>query len=270
MRLTHSLLLVVSSLALACAGADDPAGTNASTLGSSSGDADSSSSETTLTTTSATMTSGSPSTTAPAEDSSSEGESSSSAAVDGSSSSSSGEICEPGTLGCPCDVGACERGSTCVDDVCEAFESCAIDGYEPNDSEAEAIELDTIDDSDDPGSIVGTLDHEDDEDWFTYFGEDNIGLPPGVAPGRDLTASDGLRLCKFLECPDGIESTEITCPVGADLAQSPSGRPGCCSDATFMMPDFNCNGGTDDSAQVYIRIDNAGAQCVDWSVSYEF
>ncbi|MBC8074139.1 MAG: hypothetical protein IAG13_37815 [Deltaproteobacteria bacterium] len=269
MRLTTSLVLAISASPLACAGADDPAGTGPASSDASSGDVDpTTSSEGSLTTTEPTMTASSPSTTTPAEESSSEGESSSSTADD--DSSSSGASCAVGTPGCPCDVGSCASDLVCVDDVCEASEICAVDGYEPNDSEAEAYDLGILGDGDDALSIVGTLDHADDEDWFTYAGEDNLGIGPGVAPGRELGANGGLRLCKFLECPSGIENTEVTCPAGSDLAQSSAGRPGCCSDASIAMPDFNCSGGVDDSAQVYIRLDNAEAQCVDWSVSYEY
>lgn len=148
--------------------------------------------------------------------------------------------------------------------------NCAVDGYEPNDDEATATPLPELGDGDDPGSIAGELDHADDADWYTYAGIDNFGLPPGVAPLRDLAADGQLRLCKFLECPSGILDTEVTCPDGSDLAQSPAGRPGCCAAGSIAMPDFNCNGDTDDSAQVYIRLDHAVEQCVQYSVAYEY
>jgi hypothetical protein len=267
MRLTNSLLIGLASLGLGCAGADDPAATGVDSSSSSSGHVDPS---TTSDDTDPQPTTVSTTDSDPTDDPSSSEDDSSSGTTGLDDSSSSGATCATGSLGCPCDVGVCESDLVCVDDVCEALENCAVDGYEPNDSEDAATPLETLGDSDDPGSIVGTLDHADDVEWFTYFGEDNFGLPPGVAPARDLSASGGLRLCKFLECPDGIEVTEVTCPNGSDLAQSPAGRPGCCSSGSIMMPDFNCTGGTDDSAQVYIRLDNAEDQCVDWSVGYEF
>lgn len=266
MSLKH--LILIASVVPACAGDDSrgSGGSESTTTDTGTHESSSSSSETTATTTNPTMASDSLSDTTPAETSSSEGESSSSAA----DSSSSGAECPVGTLGCPCDVGLCESDLTCIDDVCEAIENCAVDGYEPNETEDAAVYLGVLGDSDDPGSIAATLDHADDVDWFTYDGEDNFGLPPGVAPARDLSASGGLRLCKFLECPDGIEVTEVMCPDGSDLAQSPSGRPGCCSTGSIMMPDFNCTGGTDDSAFVYIRLDMGEDQCVDYTVGYEF
>lgn len=265
MSLKH--LILIALVMPACAGSDSPSTGSAESTTTDTGthESSSSSSETTSTSTNPTMASDSLSDTTPAETSSSEGESSSTAA-----DSSSGDPCPVGTLGCACDVGACDSDLVCVADVCEAIDDCAVDGYEPNESEDAAVYLGVLGDGDDPGSIAATLDHADDVDWFTYDGEDNVGLPPGVAPGRDLTASGGLRLCKFLECPDGIEVTEVTCPDGSDLAQSPSGRPGCCATGSIMMPDFNCSGGTDDSAFVYIRLDMADAQCVDYTVSYEF
>jgi hypothetical protein len=256
--------LILLTLVCACAG-EDSRGTGGSSESTSSdgGNESTTSPETTTSTTNPTMASDSLSDTTPAESSSSE---SSTTAAD----STSGEQCPVGTIGCACDAGACDTDLVCVDDVCEAVEVCAVDGYEPNESEDAAYYLGVLGDSDDPGSIAATLDHENDVDWYTYDGEDNFGLPPGVAPGRDLTTSGGLRLCKFLECPDGIAVTEVMCPNGSDLSQSPGGRPGCCSIGSIQMPDFNCSGSTDDSAFVYIRLDMADAQCVDYTVSYEF
>jgi hypothetical protein len=264
MSLKH--LILIALVSTACAGGESRTTGGAESTSTHTGTHESSSSSSEATSsTNPTMASDSLSDTTPAETSSSEGESSSTAAE-----SSSGDPCPVGTLGCPCDVGACASDLACVDDVCEAIENCAVDGYEPNESEDAAVYLGVLGDGDDPGSIAATLDHADDVDWFTYDGEDNVGLPPGVAPSRDLSASAGLRLCKFLECPDGIEVTEVMCPNGSDLAQSPSGRPGCCSTGSIMMPDFNCSGGTDDSAFVYIRLDMAEAQCVDYTVGYEY
>ncbi len=186
----------------------------------------------------------------------------------GSESESSGGVCDRGEVGCRCDGTVCNGDAVCVQGGCEAPQTCGVDGYEPNDTEATAVDLGELADGDDPGSIAGELDHADDVDWFTYAGIDELG--PGVAPTRDIDTDGELRLCKFLECPDGILETEVTCPEGSALAQSPGGRPGCCGDASIAMPDFNCTGTTDDSAQVYIRIDNAVPQCVQYTISYEF
>ena len=259
------LILIALAATVACAGDDarGSGGSSDSTSSETGGESSSSSETTSSTTANPTMASDSLSDTTPAESSSSE---SSTSAAD----STSGEECPVGTVGCPCDVGACDSDLACVDDVCEAIENCAVDGYEPNDSEDAAYYLGTLGDSDDPGSIAATLDHDADADWYTYDGQDNFGLPPGVAPGRTLSANGGLRLCKFLECPDGIGVTEVTCPDGSDLSQSPAGRPGCCSMDSIQMPDFNCTGTTDDSAAVYIRLDMGDAQCVDYTVGYEF
>ncbi len=266
MRLKLLALTSVACVSWSCAGSDAPSTGSADSTSSSTGDEDpSTSSETTSSSTSPTTTESQGEST-PAESSSSE-ESSSTAAVD---SSSSGEPCPAGMQGCPCDVGACDSDSVCVGDVCEALENCAVDGYEPNESEDAAVDLGTLGDGDDPGSIAATLDHEDDVDWFRYSGEDNFGLPPGVAPGRELSANGGLRMCKFFECSDGIAVVEFECPAESELAQSPAGRPGCCGMGTIQLDDFNCTGGTDDSAQVFIRLDNADAQCVDYTVGYEF
>lgn len=265
---SHRLVLVLSSALtlVGCAGDDGTAATlgGSETLGTASTGSD--------TTTTTTTSESSGSTTAPAETSSTGG-ASSTGSVDGSSSEGTGSgdgSCPPGDAGCACADGTCSGSNVCIDGICQAGEVCAVDGYEPNDSLDAALYLGELDDDADPGSIAGVLDHEDDEDWFSYNGIDTTTITPQVAPARTLVADGSLRLCKFLECPDGIASTEVTCPDNADLAMAPGGQPGCCAGEGFAMPDFNCTGTTDDSAQVFIRIDQGGSQCVEYTVTYEY
>ncbi len=236
------------------------AGTTTVSDSSSSGGDASVSASTTVSTSASTM-----STT----DASSESSSSSTAAdsSDGSTTSS----CPVGTIDCPCDAdGHCDEATLCVDGTCEAVENCGVDGYEPNDSEDQAVDLGELGDGDDPGSFAGELDHATDEDWFTYQGLDNVGLPPGVAPARTLMTDGGLRLCKFLQCTDDAAEAVVTCPEGSEATDSPGGRHGCCANGSIAMPDFDCTGTLDDSARVWIRVDQAQAQCVEYTVSYEF
>ncbi len=256
--LHNRLALALASLfvPLACAGDDGSAATlDDSTGGSSSGS-----------TTSPVESSGN--TTAPAETSG--GGSTSGADESSSAAGSSDGSCPPGDAGCPCTNGTCSGTNVCSGDVCQPAEVCAVDGYEPNNSMDAAAALGDLDDDADPGSVAGVLDHAEDEDWFTYNGFDTTTVTPQVAPTRTLVADGSLRLCKFLRCPDALESTEVTCPDNAELAMAPGGEPGCCASEGFAMPDFNCAGGNDDSAQVWLRVDQAGAQCVEYTVTYEY
>ncbi len=241
------------------------------TTGSSSSGADPTTTTTTTSETSGDSNTATLTTLTTDADSSSEVSSDTDAATTSTSATgSTGPDCPLGSLGCPCDGKTCESDALCVEGTCEALSNCNVDGYEPNDDEDSAVDLGELADGDDPGSVAGELDHALDVDWFTYAGIDELGIGPGVAPLRDLAADGALRLCKFLECPSGIVDTEVMCPEGSELSQSPSGRPGCCSSLSIAMPDFNCSGTTDDSAQVYIRLDNAVEQCVQYTVGYEY
>lgn len=157
----------------------------------------------------------------------------------------------------------------CVADMCEEPLVCAADDNEENDDEEGAVDLGEINDNDNSGSsVAGVLDHADDADWFVYVGDDDVGFV--VDPTREITADGGLRLCKFLECVDGIDVTEAPCPPGTTDATSPAGRPGCCDDTGFEMGALNCTGTSEDAATVYIRIDQPSQQCVEYTLQYHF
>lgn len=265
---------LVSSLLLPLAACPSGADAGEGSAGSSSSGTNATTTSDDTTTTDASVTasttvSTSASTTVSTSDASSEGGSSSTAAD--SSSGSTTSSCPVGTIDCPCDTeGHCDEATICVDGTCEAVVDCGVDGYEPNDDEASAVDLGELGDGDDPGSFAGELDHASDEDWYTYQGLDNVGLPPGVAPARTLMTDGGLRLCKFLQCTDDAAEAVVSCPDGSEATDSPSGRHGCCANDSIAMPDFDCTGTLDDSARVWIRVDQGQAQCVEYTVSYEF
>ncbi|MGH1341846.1 MAG: hypothetical protein ACRBN8_09865 [Nannocystales bacterium] len=188
-------------------------------------------------------------------------------------SSSSGDPTDPttsgctaGTLGCDCDEGECGGGLMCVGDVCVQDVECGIDIYEDNNTEAEAADLGTLGDGDDPVTITGVLEG-DEVDWFTYIGEDN--LLGSVAPARELTTAGALRMCKFVECANDLFATEVTCPEGTAVAESPGGRPGCCGDDSFEI-ELNCLNVLDDEAQVWIRFDQGLADCTQFTLEYQY
>jgi hypothetical protein len=145
---------------------------------------------------------------------------------------------------------------------------------EQNESEntAFALAAQPIDDCDGSGSsIQGVIAGANDVDWYTYVGDDSFGCV--VDPTRSFTQSQGgLRLCKFMECVDANAVTEITCGGGSSPATSPQGRDGCCGTAGFVA-DVNCTGSTDDITEVYIRLDQPGANastCNSYTLDYHY
>lgn len=186
---------------------------------------------------------------------------------DGGLGSTTDDGCAPGSEGCPCSAGVCDGDLVCLEGTCQVV--CTEDLYEPNDDEAAATDLGEINDNDGNGSVLSaSLHHAGDVDWFRYYGNDDV--TGNVDPARELVASGALRLCKFLECDNGLMETEFECPVGTQYALSTMARPGCCSSNGFALADLNCNGVTEDNSTVYIRVDQPEPACVTYSISYHY
>lgn len=264
----HRIALSLTVLLLACADGDD-AGVPVGAGGTSEQETTGVASETTAP---------SPDPTDPSSISASASGTTSSAGTttldtaEGSSSSSEsdgGPGCPVGGAGCPCDEGACDDGLSCVEDICSARSSCDEDLLEPNDDEAMPTLLGEINDNDGNGSsIFGTLDGPDDVDWYRYTGDDDI--TGNVDPARFVDANAIVRLCKFAECENGLEHTEFDCPPETEVATSPLGRPGCCAAQGVALGDANCTGVLEDNMDVYMRVDQGGAACVDYELIYHF
>lgn len=193
--------------------------------------------------------------------------------ADGSSSGGAPDVgggCEPGTMDCPCDAGACLRGLTCEAELCVPTLVCDADVNEPNDGPGAATMLGTIGDDDgETLSFEGVLDHADDEDWFRYEGVDNLG--DTVDPARSLMVdAGGLELCKFFQC--NVGDAQVVCPDGT-RGVFENNLHGCCSPTGFGFgdSDVECVGGAfDTGGTVWIALRGAGAQCVAYSVDAHF
>jgi len=145
--------------------------------------------------------------------------------------------------------------------------TCYGDAWEPNDGEVIATPLPSIDDCDGSGSFLSAVSSGmGDVDWLHFFGTDTTGC--SVDPTVEVDAP-GLRLCAYIICPEGI--TTITGCTHGSPDSSLADTPGCCTTGTKAMTvQMNC-GGIDDSADVYIRIDQPDSDmCIPYDVSYHF
>jgi len=154
-------------------------------------------------------------------------------------------------------------GTTCVN---------GVDEKEPNDSEATAQNLGSIEDDDSTGdSMPGVIAGAGDVDWFKYVGEDTFGY--SVDPTREFLANGfQLRICKFIQCKENNNPDFGGCPNETTSAVSPGGLAGCCGTFGFSL-DLSCSSGgsLNDDATVYIRIDSpAGEDCAPYTVNYHF
>lgn len=145
--------------------------------------------------------------------------------------------------------------------------TCDDPGPEPNNSEANAIDLGEQGCGAMAQTVEGVLDGDGDADWFSYYGVWNALCVIGPNTAHTLTASDDVRLCVFADCDQG--TANINCPNGTSEVASPGGHPGCCGDGDV---DFNLDCTLlNDNARVFIRLDQAPADaCVEYSVAYNY
>jgi hypothetical protein len=158
--------------------------------------------------------------------------------------------------------------------------ACDDPGPEPNDSEALASPACgappcTVGDCDSDGStgfggklapatgVIGA----GEVDFFKFDGEDKL---TGCKVNPTLeTADPGFRLCMFVSCAAGTKLAN--CKQGT-LTKSPTGIPGCCTTAPGRVEaEHDCSStlGDDDSAHVFIRVDEATV-CTSYTVDYHF
>lgn len=145
------------------------------------------------------------------------------------------------------------------------------DNYEPNDIEDESKTLPNITDEDEAGgTFKSILAGEADIDWFAYMGTDVAFAY--VDPFSGIDAHMELRLCLFVECVNG-PTQPFNC-LDSVYEESPDlVLPGCCNfgGSTFVSIDLFCNAGDDDSAYVFMRVDQGNADmCVPYEITYHF
>ncbi|HEY8376857.1 MAG TPA: hypothetical protein VIK91_10225, partial [Nannocystis sp.] len=149
----------------------------------------------------------------------------------------------------------------------QVTDACEDNGPEPHDTQDTAYNLGVITDDDSDGSYVcGTLKGAYDVDWYTFGGDD--AFLNYVDPYRSIVTQNGggARVCVYIECNNG--ATDLDCD-GAASDIAPLGQKGCCS-TSVVTPKLNCSG-LDDSARVWIRVDNAqGLDCVPYQLDYHF
>ncbi len=148
--------------------------------------------------------------------------------------------------------------------------ACSDPGPEPNEDEQGAVDLGEQPCMDMAQTFNGVLDGDVDVDWFVFHGNwqqcGQVQTDPLVS--NTLTASDTVRMCVFVECDQG--NNQFMCPMGTMMQMSPDGLPGCCGMGTMEFV-LNCQGTGNESANVFVRLDQAPADaCVDYSVEYSY
>lgn len=159
------------------------------------------------------------------------------------------------------------EGYVCdVDDTCypgEPDPPICTDDHEPNQTEGEPAEGgDLGDDCAATIELSGTLDG-DDEDWFRVGGVDLNG---GCGIFEMIFPEDHpeMRACIFGACRDGQDPPFAGCFL--ELADSPSGRQGCCSDVPGILggPRLEITCAEDVEVDYYIQITGLD-MCTEWS-----
>lgn len=132
---------------------------------------------------------------------------------------------------------------------------------EPNDTQANAIDLGAIDSCDssemtEQGTLAGN-----DIDWFTF--EADAAPFCWARPYGRIVSDSQTRMCMYFLCKSA-PSPDVDCK-GAQPATAPQGQPGCCG-SSELEPKIAC-----DSAFVWIRVDKPPVPaCVDYSVTFHY
>jgi hypothetical protein len=162
------------------------------------------------------------------------------------------------------------------------------DGNESNNSSASATNEGGFNECDSSGQFIaasGLLSGSGDPDWFGATFSESSGICV-VDPSISLDSKgQSARLCVYTRCTNSQNSSQsMTCNGGATADNlTVPGYYGCCKSGINPAFSFDsdceqCNGpfgactGDDDSASVYVRVDNLSALqvCSDYSFSMHF
>jgi hypothetical protein len=130
------------------------------------------------------------------------------------------------------------------------------------------MELPGIDDCDGSGGTkTGVANGTIDTDFYHFKASDTLGC---VISPTASTKTTGIELCMFSKCLAGTGTDFKGCSKGTETTSS-LGTKGCCVNTPGTLAyDYNCNGTTDESADVFIRVKGTTAACQVYSFAYNF
>lgn len=159
-----------------------------------------------------------------------------------------------------------DGGGSSVDPTPEGGGDTCVDNGDPGGAENTAKSLpDTSDSQNTAISVSGVLNGSIDVDYYRLNVADTFGhlLQPDIQ-----ATSSGVEMCVFAKCPSGTSG--VTCTAPAVAKKSDIGIDGCCATGpASVTPTWNC-GGTNDSAQLFIKISQTADKCLPYSWSYAF
>jgi hypothetical protein len=163
------------------------------------------------------------------------------------------------------DMDGGSEGGNNVDPTPPGGDTC-VDNGDPGGAENTAKALpDTTDSQNTAISVSGVLNGAVDVDYYRLNVADTLGhlLQPDIQ-----ATSSGIEMCVFAKCPSGTSGVSCTAPAVAK--KSDIGIDGCCATGpSSVTPSWNC-GGTNDSAQLFIKITQTADKCVPYTFSYAF
>ncbi len=117
-------------------------------------------------------------------------------------------------------------------------------------------------------TLKGTLRGNIDMDVFRFDGTQVLFHQP--IPTATLKTS-GVDYCMFVVCKKGVTQL-LGCPAGTRAKGAFVGMgKGCCRDKPGKLSvNFNCTGTTDESATVFMRLEQTENRCTDYEVTYRF
>lgn len=191
-------------------------------------------------------------------------------AADGSEGESDATGCAPGQVDCPCDVGStCDEGLECVEGTCVAPGACEEPEGEPNDDEAGAIDVGSLECGGDPIVLPGALNGTE-QDWFT-----TVPMSGAVCfenPTATVTTEGDaeIAVCIFAVCANG--GTNVGCGFGGNAGtpeMSPDGADGCCRTGSVELDSVTCQSISQDYT-AWVRVSAAQDECLAYELTLDY